>query len=65
MNALYDIRGVFNHLVQVTEIRMCAGDDIPMSPAKGSSAFIGIHFTWYRKYEQILEVLPSIEAVLS
>ena len=35
-----------------------------MSPAKGTSAHIGIHFTWYRKHAQIVAVLPKIEATL-
>jgi len=35
MNALYKIKDKFNHLLNVSEIRMCAGDKIPMSPAQG------------------------------
>ena len=61
---IYAIRDKFRHLVQITEMRMCAGDDIPMSPARGNQAFIGIHFTWYRKYEEVLKVIPEIEGVL-
>lgn len=64
MDVLYSIRDSFLHLVQVTEVRMCAPDDIPMSPAKGSTAYIGIHFTWYRKHAQIVAALPKIEKAL-
>ena len=35
-----------------------------MSPAKGTGDFIGIHFTWHRKFHQILKVLPKIEETL-
>ena len=64
MEELYKIRDHFLHLVQVTEVRMCKGDDIPMSPAKGSGDYIGIHFTWHRKFQQILNALPKIEKTL-
>jgi alditol oxidase len=49
MEELYKIRESFKHLIQCSEIRMCKGDSIPMSPAKGETDFIGIHFTWFRK----------------
>lgn len=43
---------------------MVCADNIPMSPAK-HEAMVGIHFTWFRKYQEILNVLPSIEKVLA
>ena len=36
-----------------------------MSPAKGQEDTIAIHFTWYRKHDEIVEVLPYIEEALS
>ena len=63
MNDLYEQRHHFNHLVQVTEIRMALGDDLPMSPLKGRTC-IGVHFTWFRKHEEVLAVLPLIEKTL-
>jgi xylitol oxidase len=64
MEELYKYRHAFKHLVQVTESRMLAADNIPLSPAKGQ-AVIGIHFTWVRKHDEIMAVLPLIEQVLS
>lgn len=60
MEELYKFRHAFKHLVQVTESRMLAADDIPLSPAKGQ-AVIGIHFTWVRKHDEIMAVLPLVE----
>jgi len=64
MEALYEIRHVFKHLVQVTESRMVCSDDIPLSPAKGQNV-VGIHFTWKRRHNEVLEVLPYVEQVFS
>lgn len=46
---------------------MVAADDNEMSPTKtdgSTKAFIGIHFTWFRKHDQIVQVLPAIEKIL-
>ncbi len=64
MDALYAGRDRFQHLVQITEIRMVAGDDIPMSPAKGSDV-VAIHWTWHRRLDEVLAVLPLIESILN
>lgn len=64
MNALYKIKDKFVHLVQVSEVRMALKDDLPMSPLKNKTC-IGLHFTWWRKYEEILAVLPTIESTLA
>lgn len=64
---LYENRRIFQHLVQVTEIRMVAADNMAMSPAKTdgkTKAFIGVHFTWFRKHDQIVKALPQIEKIL-
>jgi hypothetical protein len=42
---------------------MVAEDDIPMSPARGKTV-VGIHFTWKRMHNEVLQVLPLIEYVL-
>ena len=63
MNELYELRSHFAHLVQVSELRMALGDDMPMSPVKGKTC-IGLHFTWYRKADEVLAVLPLIEKTL-
>jgi len=43
---------------------MVCADDIPLSPAKGQNV-VGIHFTWKRRHNEVLEVLPYVEEVLS
>jgi xylitol oxidase len=40
-----------------------SADDITMSPAKTGS-HVGIHFTWFRKHNEIVAVLPTIEKLL-
>lgn len=65
MEALFKNREKFNHLVQVTEVRMVKADNIPMSPAKGQKDHIGIHFTWWRKHDEIVKVLPYVEKILT
>ena len=64
IEALYLIKDKFQHLVQVSEFRMVLNDNLPMSPAKHQTC-IGIHFTWWRKHDEILDVLPLIENTLS
>ena len=54
LDAIYSIRDSFRHLLQVTEIRMVKGDNLPLSPAKGNDDYVGIHFTWKRMYKEIL-----------
>ena len=65
MNAMYKIKDTFNHLVFASEIRMVAGDNIPLSPAKGQpKGVLGLHFTWKSREKEILKVLPLIEQTL-
>lgn len=64
MNELYELREKFAHLVQVSEIRMVQADNMAMSPAKGRTC-LGLHFTWYRKANEVLAVLPTIESALA
>jgi len=63
MEALYKVSGAFKHLVQVTESRMVCADNIPLSPANGQNV-IGIHFTWFKKHDEVVAVLPVIEHAL-
>jgi len=35
-----------------------------MSPARGQDV-VGFHWTWYRKHDEILEVLPLIEKTIA
>lgn len=63
MNELYEVRSKFAHYVLVTECRMVKKDNLPMSPAKGKTC-VALHFTWYRKPEEVLVMLPVIENIL-
>lgn len=53
----------FAHLVQVTELRTMAADDLWLSPAQGTDA-TGIHFTWVADQPGVEAVLPELEAAL-
>lgn len=64
ITALGQIRGRFAHLVQISEFRSVAADELWLSPAFGRDS-IGIHFTWVKDQEAVEAVLPEIEAVLA
>jgi alditol oxidase len=51
-------------LLQVSEIRSIAADDLWMSPCYKQTC-IGIHFTWKKDWEGVRKVLPIIEDQLS
>ena len=50
-------------LVQVSEIRTIAGDQLWMSPQYGRDT-VAIHFTWVRRDAQVRRALTALEAVL-
>lgn len=35
-----------------------------MSPAKGPGQFIAIHFTWFKKHDEILQACSKMEKVM-
>lgn len=43
---------------------MCKGDKIPMSPCFGSGDFIGIHMTWKKQLEEVVQAIGVVEATL-
>jgi xylitol oxidase len=57
------IRERFAHLVQVSEFRSVAADDLWLSPAYGRES-VAIHFTWVKDQGAVSAVLPEVEAVL-
>lgn len=65
--ALRKVAGI-QHLIapilQISEIRTVAADDLWMSMAYGQ-ACVGIHFTWKKLEAQVWEMLPIIEAELA
>jgi alditol oxidase len=62
--ALAGIRDRFAALVQVSEVRTIATDELWMSSAF-ARASASIHFTWQPDWEGVRAVLPAIEAVLA
>jgi xylitol oxidase len=51
-------------VLQVSEIRTVAADQLWMSPQYGQDT-IGIHFTWEREEDVVERVLIDVEAALS
>lgn len=51
-------------LLQVSELRTIAADDLWMSPCY-KQACVGLHFTWYKDWPAVSKVLPLIEEQLA
>lgn len=66
VEAIEAVRGIAEHvrpLLQVTEIRTIAADDLWLSTAYERDA-VGIHFTLLNEPERVCELLPLIERTL-
>jgi len=69
--AVYDLRRYVNPLIQISEVRSIASDNLLMSPCSrqnlpaGSQGSIAIHFTWKKDWEGVQKVLPMIEKALA
>jgi xylitol oxidase len=50
-------------LLQISEIRTIAADDLWMSPCY-LQACVGIHFTWKKEWDAVRQLLPAIESAL-
>jgi xylitol oxidase len=61
--ALRELRGRIAPLVQVTELRTVARDDLWLSPAFARET-ASLHFTWRPDASGVAAVLPAIEAAL-
>lgn len=65
MRDLYAVAEEFRDLVQISEIRGVAADEILLSPAKDMDVY-GIHFTWVHDFEQVYKVgVPLVQDVLT
>jgi xylitol oxidase len=53
----------FAHLLQISEIRTVARDELWLSSAYGADV-VGVHFTWIRDLDGVTGVLPAIEEAL-
>jgi xylitol oxidase len=61
--ALEGLRDRLSPLVQVSEIRTVAADELWLSPPYRRDS-VAFHFTWKPEPDRVLELLPDIEAVL-
>jgi xylitol oxidase len=50
-------------LLQISEIRTVAADELWLSSAQGTDA-VGLHFTWFRDQAGVEAVLPAVEDAL-
>ena len=62
--AIDAIRATFAPLLQISEVRTVAADDLWMSTAYGRDS-VALHFTWQPDWESVRAVLPGIEAALA
>lgn len=63
LRVIDQLREYIAPLLQISEIRSVAADDLWMSPCY-KQACIGIHFTWKKDWEEVRNVLPIIEEQL-
>lgn len=64
IQAIHELRDRISPLLQISEIRTIAADDLWMSPCC-RQACIGIHFTWKKDWQGVSAVLPRIEERLT
>jgi len=64
IEALRPLAELLAPVLQITEIRTMAADDLWLSPAFGVDT-VAFHFTWVRDQAGVEAVLPAIEAVLA
>jgi xylitol oxidase len=63
MNAMWQLGDKIAPLIQITEIRTIAADNLWLSPCY-KQPYIGIHFTWLKQWDEVKLVLSLIEAAL-
>jgi xylitol oxidase len=61
--AVRPLRESIARLIQVTEVRSIAADELPLSPASGRDS-IAFHFTWKPDWPSVRQLLPAIERAL-
>jgi len=64
LQAIDQLRNSIAPLLQISEIRSIAADDLWMSPCFGRDC-IAIHFTWKKDWEGVRYLLPRIEEQLA
>lgn len=64
LGAIYRLRDQVAPLLQISEIRTIAADNLWMSPCY-EQASVGIHFTWKKDWERVQNLLPILEQELA
>jgi alditol oxidase len=64
LRAIDQLREQIAPLLQISEIRTIAADDLWMSPCY-KQACIGIHFTWKKDWDGVRSLLPTLEVQLA
>jgi xylitol oxidase len=62
--ALRELGPVIAPVLQVSEIRTVAADDLWLSPAYGRDC-VALHFTWYKAPDAVAPVLAAVESALT
>jgi alditol oxidase len=62
--AIDQVREQVAPLLQISEVRTIAADDLWMSPCY-KQACVAFHFTWYQNWEAVSQLLPLIEQQLA
>jgi alditol oxidase len=60
LRVIDQMRETITPLLQISEVRSIAADDLWMSPCYKQDC-VGIHFTWKKDWERVRNVLPMIE----
>lgn len=63
IDAVRSLAPLIAPLLQISEIRTAAADDLWLSSAYGTDV-VGLHFTWFRDQEGVEAVLPALEDAL-
>jgi xylitol oxidase len=64
LHAVDRLRERIAPLIQISEVRTIAADDLWMSPCY-KQACVGIHFTWKKDWPAVSQLLPAIEEQLA
>jgi xylitol oxidase len=64
VRAVRSLSGLVSPLLQVSEIRTIAADDLWMSPSYHEDC-VGFHFTWLKNWTGVRDVLPVLEKHLA
>jgi xylitol oxidase len=64
LDALNSMRERIAPVLQITELRTIAADDLLLSPAYGRDSF-AMHFTWIKDYDAVAPVVTEIEEKLA